>query len=99
MSHRRKNSVRDKVMGKKWIYSERNTHSTDRVWAISKGESSLKIWLVIMGWVIFFFFFLAALGLRCCTRAFSSCGERELLFIVVRGLLTVVASLVVEHSF
>ena len=23
-----------------------------------------------------FFFFLAALGLRCCARAFSSCGER-----------------------
>ena len=25
MSHRRKNSVRDKVMGKKWVYLERNT--------------------------------------------------------------------------
>ena len=25
MSHRGKNSVRDKVIGKKWIYSERNT--------------------------------------------------------------------------
>ena len=24
MSHHRKNSVRDKVFGKKWIYSERN---------------------------------------------------------------------------
>ena len=54
--------------------------------------------------LLFFFFnlfiyllFLAALGLRCCARAFSSCGERGLLFIVVRGLLIVVASLVVEH--
>ena len=28
---------------------------------------------------------------------FSSCGERGLLFIVVRGLLIAVASLVVEH--
>ena len=25
MSHRRKNSVRDKVMGTKWTYLERNT--------------------------------------------------------------------------
>ena len=52
----------------------------------------------------FFFFrnlfilFLAALGLRCCARAFSSCGERGLLFVVVRGLLIAVASLVAEHG-
>ena len=31
-----------------------------------------------------FFLFLAVLGLRCCVRAFSSCGERGLLFVVVR---------------
>ena len=43
-------------------------------------------------------FFLAALGLRCCVRAFSSCGERRLLFVVVRGLLIAVASLVAEHG-
>ena len=43
------------------------------------------------------YLFLAVLGLRCCTRAFSSCSERGLLFVVVRGLLTVVASLVAEH--
>ena len=41
---------------------------------------------------------LAALGLRCCIQAFSHCGERGLLFVVVRGLLIVVASLVVEHG-
>ena len=29
---------------------------------------------------------------------FSSCGERGLLFVVVRGLLIAVASLVVEHG-
>ena len=45
----------------------------------------------------FFFFFLAVLGLRCCTRAFSSCGEQGLLFVAVHGLLIAVASLVVEH--
>ena len=47
--------------------------------------------------VFFFVFniylFLAVLGLRCCTRAFSSCGERGLLFVAVRWLLIVVASL------
>ena len=46
---------------------------------------------------LFIYLFLAALGLCCCTQTFSSCGERGLLFVVVRGLLIVVASLVVEH--
>ena len=32
-------------------------------------------------------------------QAFSSCGERGLLFIVVRGLLIAVASLAAEHRF
>ena len=51
MSQHRKNSVRDKVIGKKWTYLERHTfqnvsqkvrmalgetHSTGRVWAISE---------------------------------------------------------------
>ena len=40
---------------------------------------------------------MAVLGLRCCARAFSSCGERGPLFIAVCGPLTVAASLVVEH--
>ena len=46
----------------------------------------------------FIYLFLAALGLRCCARALSSCGERGLLFVVVHGLLIAVASLVVEHG-
>ena len=47
---------------------------------------------------IFFYYylFLAVLGLRCCARAFSSCGKWGLLLIVVCGLLIVVASLVAE---
>ena len=44
-----------------------------------------------------FYLFLAALGLRWCTRAFSSCGECGLLFVVVR-MLIVVAPLVAEHG-
>ena len=30
-------------------------------------------------------------------QAFSSCGEQELLFVVVHGILVVVASMVAEH--
>ena len=40
---------------------------------------------------------MAVLGLRFCARAFSSCGKRGLLFITVRGPLTIAASLVAEH--
>ena len=48
--------------------------------------------------IYLFNLFLAVLGLHCCARAFSGCGERGLLFVVVHGLLIVVASLVVEHG-
>ena len=41
---------------------------------------------------LFIYLFMAALGLRCCTWAFSRCGERGLLFVVVHGLLIAVAS-------
>ena len=43
-------------------------------------------------------FILAVLGLRFCARACFSCGERGPLFIAVRGPLTIMASLVAEHS-
>ena len=61
--------------------------------------------LIGMYWylVVLFYFikkklFLAALGLRCSARAFSGCGKRGLLFVVVHGLLITVASLVAEHG-
>ena len=41
---------------------------------------------------------MAVLGLCCCPRAFSSCGEQGVVFVAVRGLLIAVASLVVEHG-
>ena len=40
---------------------------------------------------------MAVLGLRFCARAFSSCGKWGPLLIAVRGPLTIMASLVVEH--
>ena len=53
--------------------------------------SFLKIYL-------FIYLFLAALGLCCGLRAFSSCSKWRLLFVAVHGLLTAVASLVAEHG-
>ena len=48
--------------------------------------------------ILFIYLFLAALCHRCCARAFSSCGEQGLLFIVVCRLLITMASLVAEHG-
>ena len=47
---------------------------------------------------ILFYLFMAALGLRCCTRAFSSCGGQGLLFVAVHRLLIAVASFLAEHG-
>ena len=56
--------------------------------------------LYFLKFIYFYLFilFLAALGLRCCAQAFSSCSEQGLLFVAVRGLLIMVASLVAEHQ-
>ena len=54
---------------------------------------AFDIYLAISFYLFIYFYFLAALGLCCCARAFSSCSERGLLFVAVRGLLIVVASL------
>ena len=40
---------------------------------------------------------MAVLGLRFCARAFSSCGKRGPLFIMVHRPLTIAASPVAEH--
>ena len=47
---------------------------------------------------LFIYLFWAALGLRCCARAFSGCSEQGLLFVAVCGLLIAVASLAAEHG-
>ena len=54
------------------------------------------IWIATC--LFFFNLFLAALGLHCGARAFSSCGEWGLLFVAVCRLLIVVSSLVAEHG-
>ena len=76
-------------------------------------SSLLTIWsfhLFFFNINLFIYLFLAALGLRCCARAFSICRERGLLFVVVCGLcsgfscfgeqaLGTCASVVVAHGF
>ena len=47
---------------------------------------------------LFIYLFLAALGLRCCARVFSSCSERGLLFVAVHRLLIAVASRCVARA-
>ena len=46
---------------------------------------------------LFFYLFMAVLGLHFCARASSSCGKRGPLLIAVCGPLTIAASLVAEH--
>ena len=58
----------------------------------------LKFFKNIYIFIFIFNLFLVALGLCCCAWAFSSCSEQGLLFVMVHGLLNVVASLVSEHG-
>ena len=44
------------------------------------------------------YLFLAALGLRCCAGAFSSCSKQELLSSFAQAIPVVGASVVVEHG-
>ena len=46
----------------------------------------------------YIFLYMVALGLCYCEQAFSSCGERGLLFAVVQGPFIEVASLAMEHG-
>ena len=67
---------------------------------IENYSQALKPCLLLFFFLIYLFnlfIYLAVLGLCCCARAFSNCSEQGLLFVVVCGLLIVVASLVAEH--
>ena len=62
------------------------------------GNIYFSLPLIFKKYLFILFLFLAALGLRSCAQAFSSCGEQGLLFVAVCRLLITVASLVVEHG-
>ena len=65
---------------------------------ISSFSVSVDLFLFSHALKNFFRLFLAALGLRCCTYAFSGCAERGLCFVVGHRLLIAVASLVAENG-
>ena len=84
--------------------SERATHRVLEHWhdkylryffILLVSSFSLKIIYFISFYLILF---LVALGLHCCTGAFSSCSEWGPLFIVGHGLLTATASLAVGRG-
>ena len=54
-------------------------------------------WLSLFFKDLFIYSFWGLLGLHRCRQAFSSCGERGLLFVAVVGLLIAVASLAMKH--
>ena len=64
----------------------------ERAWILTH-ERLLNILLImevavfLLIYLILFILFLAALGLRCCAQAFSSCSEQGLLVVAVHGLL------------
>ena len=58
---------------------------------------STNIWVIFKVY-LFVYLFLAVLSLRCCVRAFSSCGKQRLLLVAVHRLLIAVASPVAEHG-
>ena len=74
------------------------THVATEVRGLVRRADGPVVFLPFFFFNKFIYLFLAVLGLRCCTRAFSSCGEQGLLLVAVHGLLIAVASLVAEHG-
>ena len=70
------------------------------VYKFTKGDlhSCLVFFYIYINLFILFIYFWLCWVFVAARRAFSSSGERELLFVAVHGLLTAVASLVVEHG-
>ena len=62
------------------------------------GKYPLNSFFFLNKFIYFIYLFWAVLGLCCCARAFSSCGEQGLLFVAARGLLIAMASLAAEHG-
>ena len=56
------------------------------------------LFFIFINVFIYLLFIFGCIGSSLLCAAFSSCGERGLLFVVVRGLLIMVASLVAEHG-
>ena len=72
--------------------------NTSRCCLLLERKLQSLFYFILFIFKIYLFLFWAALGLHCRTQAFSSCGEWGLLFVVLHGLLIVVASLFAEHG-
>ena len=59
---------------------------------------SLNVFYFLINFMYLFIYFWLCWVFVAARGLFSSCGERGLLFVVVRGLLIAVASLVAEHG-
>ena len=61
----------------------------DQVWNNTWAQALLVVTTAVVcfkKFIYFIYLLLAVLGLCCCVWAFSSCGERGLLFVVEHGL-------------
>ena len=72
-----------------WIFLAAYPLSSPLYWKVTFSVRSSLDNLLICYSNVFFLFIVTALGPCCCVRAFSSCSEQGLLFIVVFGLLIV----------
>ena len=88
-------SVREKQMGRK--QSGTNTICQKRLFLVGGIIFFFCLVCLFFKFIYFIYLCLAVLGLRCCMRAFSSCGEWRLLFVSVHRLIAV-ATLVAEHG-
>ena len=89
-------SFRTFVSFVKWKFTEWSTNSQSEALACL-GFPSIDCFFFFFFFNLSIYLFLAALILRFCARAFSSCGKRGPLFIAVHGPLTIAASLTAEH--
>ena len=74
----------------------RGGRSSIKVLAALPADDLLGLLLLFNAVIFIVCVFLAALGLWCCTQAFSGCGERRLLSVMMHRLVFVVASLAVK---
>ena len=92
--------VPELVLNDFWLFPKSNSTSREKIDNNKKNPEANSLKAMSFSFFqinLLIYLFLAALGLRCCAQAFSSYGEQGLLFVVVGGLLIVVASLVAEH--
>ena len=68
--------------------------------AFNRLEGKVNKWYIFFKiyFYLFIYLFMTVLGLHCCVRALSSCGDGGPLFVTVHGLLIAVAYPVVEHG-